>query len=90
MGSPIFFYYNNVLGLDAWLVSLALAISLVVDAFTDPLVGYISDYTGSRWGRRHPYIFGSILPGTLFYWALPNAHFGNSQAVLKCAFGNAQ
>ncbi|HKI73496.1 MAG TPA: MFS transporter [Pseudomonadales bacterium] len=82
MGAPVFFYYNNVLHLDAWLVSLALAISLVIDAFTDPLVGYISDYTSSRWGRRHPYIVTSIIPGALFYWALPNAHFGNSQAVL--------
>ena len=82
LGAPIFFYYNNVLGLDAWLVSLALFISLIIDAFTDPMVGYISDYTQSRWGRRHPYIFGSIIPGVLSYWALPNVHLGDSQAVL--------
>lgn len=82
LGAPVFFYYNNVLGLDAWLVSLALFISLIVDAFTDPLVGYLSDYTASRYGRRHPYIFGSILPGVLCYWALPNVHLGNSQPVL--------
>lgn len=82
MGAPIFFYYNNVLHLDAWLVSLALAISLVIDAFTDPLVGYWSDYTSSRWGRRHPYIFGSIIPGGFFYWALPTTHFGTSQIAL--------
>jgi GPH family glycoside/pentoside/hexuronide:cation symporter len=82
LGAPIFFYYNNVLGLDAWLVSLALAISLVIDAFSDPMVGYVSDYTSSRWGRRHPYIFGSIVPGVMCYWALPNAHFGDSQAIL--------
>ena len=82
LGAPIFFYYNNVLGLNAWLVSLALFISLIIDAFTDPMVGYISDYTQSRWGRRHPYIFGSIIPGVLSYWALPNVHLGDSQAVL--------
>ena len=29
LGAPIFFYYNNVLGLEAWLVSLALALSLI-------------------------------------------------------------
>ena len=82
LGAPIFFYYNNVLGLDAWLVSLALFISLIIDAFTDPMVGYLSDYTQSRWGRRHPYIFSAIIPGVLSYWALPNVHLGNSQTVL--------
>lgn len=82
LGAPVFFYYNNVLGLEAWLVSLALFISLVIDAFTDPMVGYMSDYTSSPYGRRHPYIVGSVIPGVLFYWALPNVHFGNSQAVL--------
>lgn len=82
LGAPVFFYYNNVLGLEAWLVSLALFISLIFDAFSDPLVGYMSDYTSSRFGRRHPYIFGSIIPGVMFYWALPNVHLGNSQPVL--------
>ncbi|MCB1693165.1 MAG: MFS transporter, partial [Pseudomonadales bacterium] len=82
LGAPIFFYYNNVLGLEAWLVSLALFISLIIDAISDPLVGYMSDYTSSRWGRRHPYIYGSLIPGVLFYWGLPNIHFGDSQVVL--------
>ena len=36
LGAPIFFYYNNVLGLEAWLVSLALALALVIDGITDP------------------------------------------------------
>ena len=66
LGAPIFYYYNNVLGLDALLVSLALAIALIIDGITDPLIGYFSDYTKSRLGRRHPYIFASILPGALF------------------------
>ena len=65
LGAPIFYYYNVVLGLDAWLVSLALAIALVIDGISDPLLGYISDHTKSRWGRRHPYIYASILPGSL-------------------------
>jgi GPH family glycoside/pentoside/hexuronide:cation symporter len=29
----------------------------ILDAITDPLIGYMSDHTGSRWGRRKPYIF---------------------------------
>jgi Na+/melibiose symporter-like transporter len=29
----------------------------ILDAVTDPLIGYMSDHTKSRWGRRKPYIF---------------------------------
>ena len=82
LGAPIFYYYNAVLGLDAWLVSLALALALVVDGITDPLIGYFSDYTRSRLGRRHPYIYASILPGSFFYWALLSSDFSTTQAGL--------
>ena len=82
LGSPIFYYYNNVLGLDAWLVSLALALSLVIDGITDPLVGYYSDYTKTRWGRRHPYIFVSILPGAISYFLLITLNVSQTQAGL--------
>ncbi|HJN49408.1 MAG: MFS transporter [Pseudomonadales bacterium] len=81
LGAPIFYYYNNVLGLEAWLVSLALALALVIDGITDPLVGYMSDHTRSRFGRRHPYIYASVLPGALCYFFLIMANFGTSQSA---------
>ena len=82
LGAPIFYYYNNVLGLDALLVSLALAIALVIDGITDPLIGYFSDYTRTRFGRRHPYIFASIIPGALFYFLLITWQLADSQLGL--------
>jgi Na+/melibiose symporter-like transporter len=63
-------YYSQVLGLDARLAGLALVIGLTFDAITDPLVGYLSDNTKSRWGRRHPFLYASILPLALSYFLL--------------------
>jgi len=65
-------FYNQVRGLDAGLVGTALAIGLIVNAFVDPMVGSWSDRTRSRWGRRHPFMFGAILPVALLFFALYN------------------
>ena len=40
-------------------IGIVLAGGRLLDAATDPLVGYWSDRTRSRWGRRKPYIFVS-------------------------------
>ncbi len=66
---------NLGLGMNPALVGLLGAIPRLTDAFTDPLMGFISDNTRSRWGRRRPYIFaGAIAAGLLFtlLWQLPH------------------
>lgn len=63
-------YYSQVLGLPASYASIVLAISLVVDAFTDPMVGAYSDNLRSRLGRRHPFMIASILPVCVAIYAL--------------------
>ena len=65
-------FYNQVRGLDAGLVGTALAIGLIVNAFVDPMVGSWSDRTRSKWGRRHPFMFGAILPAAVLFYALYN------------------
>lgn len=65
-------FYNQVRGLDAGLVGTALAIGLFVNAFVDPMVGSWSDRTRSKWGRRHPFMFGAILPAAALFYALYN------------------
>ncbi|MEM8935213.1 MAG: MFS transporter [Pseudomonadota bacterium] len=65
---------NLGLGMNPALVGLLGAIPRFVDAITDPLMGYISDNTKSKWGRRRPYIFcGAIAVGIVFIalWQLP-------------------
>ncbi len=58
----VLIYYSQVLGLNPGLAGLAVGIGLVFDAITDPLIGYLSDSTRSRWGRRHPWLYASVLP----------------------------
>ena len=82
LGAFLLYYYNQVLGLSPGLAGLALAVSLVVDAVSDPMLGYISDHTRSRLGRRHPFIYASLLPSAVFYYALLTASFGTSQTAL--------
>lgn len=65
---------NLGLGMNPALVGLLSALPRLTDAITDPLMGYISDKTKSRWGRRRPYIFiGAIAAGIVFalLWQLP-------------------
>jgi len=65
---------NLGLGMNPALVGLLGALPRLTDALTDPLMGYISDNTRSRWGRRRPYIFfGAIAAGISFMllWQLP-------------------
>jgi len=61
MGFYMLFFLTDHLGLRAGLAGTALMIGKAWDAVTDPAVGYLSDRTRTRWGRRRPYIFvGSI------------------------------
>ncbi|MBV7269393.1 MFS transporter [Winogradskyella luteola] len=54
-------------GMDTVLAGLIVGIPRLFDAITDPVMGYVSDNTSSRFGRRRPYIFiGAILSGAIF------------------------
>ena len=70
LNALLLLYFSQVLGLSALLVGIVLAISTLIDAVSDPVVGSISDNLKSRLGRRHPFILFSILPTTLSIYAL--------------------
>lgn len=55
-------YLTDTVGLAASLAGTALMIGRIWDAFYDPIIGYVSDRTVSRWGRRRPYLFAGALP----------------------------
>ena len=63
-------FYIDVLLLPAGLYALGLAISRSLDALTDPVMGYVSDYTRTRWGRRKPWILIGVLGNALTFYLL--------------------
>lgn len=63
-------FYNQVIGLSAELVGLAVMIALIIDAFIDPVIGHFSDRTNTRWGRRHPWLYASLIPVGLSWFLL--------------------
>ncbi len=70
----LLFYYSQVLGMDAGLVSLALLLALLVDAVVDPIIGNLSDRTYSRWGRRLPWLYAAPVPlafAWVMLWSMP-------------------
>lgn len=66
----LLFFYTNVVMLSPSLTGLALAIGRVWDGVNDPLVGYLSDHTTSRFGRRRIYLLASALPLGLSFFLL--------------------
>ena len=55
------------LGFPGWMWGILYFLPRVLDSLTDPIMGFISDNTKSRWGRRRQYVFiGAIIMGLSF------------------------
>ncbi len=66
----VLFFYSQVLGLPGTLAGLAILISMIFDAATDPVVGAWSDSLRSKFGRRHLPMLGAVLPVGFFFYLL--------------------
>ena len=78
-GTFLFFYLTAVCGLSGSLAGVALFLALAIDAIADPLIGSISDNSGSRFGRRHPFMVASALPIAIMFgllFSIPSALTG--------------
>ncbi|MEP5340283.1 MAG: MFS transporter [Algibacter sp.] len=55
------------LGFPTWMYSILFFLPRIFDTFTDPIMGFISDNTKSKWGRRRQYVFiGAIIMGIAY------------------------
>jgi GPH family glycoside/pentoside/hexuronide:cation symporter len=67
----LLFFYTDIAGIDPAIAGTALLIGkLTWDAINDPLFGYFSDRTRSRWGRRKPYMLLGAIPFGVTIWLL--------------------
>jgi glycoside/pentoside/hexuronide:cation symporter, GPH family len=85
-------YYNQVIGLSAVTVSSVLMVSLILDAMFDPAIGHVSDNCRSRWGRRLPFMYASVLPVSVLFvmlWLPPSGWPGWALAIYlgTCVIG---
>jgi GPH family glycoside/pentoside/hexuronide:cation symporter len=63
-------FYTDDLLLNPGLIGLTFLLARFWDAVTDPVMGYVSDRTRSRWGRRRPYFVISAIPAAIAYYML--------------------
>jgi GPH family glycoside/pentoside/hexuronide:cation symporter len=75
-------YYTDHVALSAMLAGAALMIGKLLDGASDPVMGYISDRTKTRWGRRRPWFLVGAAPLALSFIALFSAEAGWSQTQL--------
>jgi GPH family glycoside/pentoside/hexuronide:cation symporter len=75
-------YLTDTVGLAASLAGVALMVGKIWDAVTDPAMGFITDRTITRLGRRRPYILAGAIPMGLALWAFFTAPSFTSQTAL--------
>jgi len=63
------FYVDTVL-VPAGILALAVAGGRALDALIEPAIGYLTDHTRSRWGRRKPWILLGVLANSVTYYLL--------------------
>ncbi len=71
---------NLGLGMNPVAVGLIGAVPRFIDAFSDPLIGYSSDNTRTKYGRRRPWIFFGALVSGILLALMFQLHQGQSES----------
>lgn len=87
--SYILYYYQDIMGVSAWVMGIILLIARVFDAFNDPLMGAIVAGTKTKWGKFRPWLFIGTLTNAIvlfFMFAAPPALNGKGMIAYAAIF----
>lgn len=68
------YFLTDVVGMLVIFASAAMMVGRLWDAITDPIMGWMTDHTKSRWGKRLPYLLFGAIPYAISYlalWSIP-------------------
>ncbi|MEL6164717.1 MAG: MFS transporter, partial [Cyanobacteria bacterium J06628_3] len=66
----VLFFFTNVAGLNASLAGSLILVGKAWDSINDPLIGWLSDKTRSRLGRRYPWMLIGAVPLAICFFLL--------------------
>lgn len=87
VGIPVYVhipkFYTDVVGIDITWVGSVLMLARLFDAFSDPLMGVVSDRTRTPMGRRRPFIlWGSICLAVAIFLLFTPPHLEGTLALI--------
>ncbi|MED5263358.1 MAG: MFS transporter, partial [Cyanobacteriota bacterium] len=62
LGFYLFVFFTGTAGLPAIVAGSLLMVIKLWDGINDPMIGWLSDHTQTRWGPRIPWMLGAALP----------------------------
>ena len=87
--SYILYYYQDLLGVSAWIMGVILLIARVFDAFNDPIMGVIVAKTRTKWGKFRPWLLIGTLTNAVILvlmFACPPSLSGSGLAAYAAVF----
>ena len=68
--SYILYYYQDIMGVSAWVMGIILLIARAFDAFNDPLMGVLVAKTKTKWGKFRPWLFIGTLTNAVVLFVM--------------------
>ena len=66
--SYVLYYFQDLLGVKAWIMGIILLAARVFDAFNDPIMGAVVAKTRTRWGKFRPWLMiGTVTNAVILY-----------------------
>ncbi len=82
----LIFFFTDVFGIAAGAAGMIMFYSKIWDAVSDPMMGYITDHTKTRWGGKRPYILLGTIPLGITFMLLFYSPTLESEQI-KIAYG---